>query len=428
MSNSIGFAGDIAVDKISIISVDGTEYSIANQVVCLQIYEDLYSAFITGTITVKDSLDFVNALPMIGQDILNLDISTPSLKDKGGRIDTQFYIYRIKNREHLGDKSVTYELDFISKEAITDSNVKISKSYIGKVSDLATSILTDVKVQFDSTKKILVEETTNSIGYISNFWSPLKNLNYLAEHALDVNNCPSFVFFENRDGFNFGSLNTLTAFKPIIQNFNYNSFTRDMSSGTSHRNINEDYKRIHTFSVRDGVNTLDRLHDGYMASLMITSDIVTKMFQEKYYNAFMGFETSTHLNKYPLVNYKFPIDFGAKILSESKAYQTIPNQKDDTNTAFIQKRLFQMHEKNDFRLNIVVAGRLDYTVGQVVSIDVIKMSPITQLDTMNDIIDDIYSGHYIITAINHYITRKSHECNMELAKDSYIKDFSKPRK
>ena len=109
---------------------------------------------------------------------------------------------------------------------------------------------------------------------------------------------------------------------------------------------------------------------------------------------------------------------------EPKAAQTFLGFEDTTNTDYLQRRLYEIHEKNDFIISIEVAGRLDYTVGQIVFLDVIQVRPIKKDEPKEDIQDKIYSGKYLITAINHCITREKHECSIELAKDSYIKDFS----
>lgn len=423
-SKYINFAGDITVDKISIQSMDGTEFSIANQIITMQIFEDLYSPFITGTIYIRDSLDLINTIPIIGQELLNIDISTPTLEDVGGRINGQFFLYKIKNREFTGDKNVVYELDFISKEAIIDSNTKLSRKYKGKISDIVEAILTDQEVQFDDVKKILIEKTVNDTAYISNYWSPVKNMNFLAETSINNKNSPSFLFFENRDGFNFASLDTMVSSPMITQTFNYNNFTRHIDKTTSSRDIDLDYKRIHNITVKDGVDTLKRIHSGFMASVLMTTDIVTKTYNEKYYNALLGYSESNQLNAYPLVNFDFVMSPGAKVIVEPKAAQTFLGYEDVTNTDCLQRRLYEIHEKTDFLLTIEVAGRLDYTVGQVVVLNFVQVRPIRKEEPDEDIKDNIYSGRYLITAINHIISREKHECTIELAKDSYIKDFS----
>jgi hypothetical protein len=217
MKDIIHFAGDVNVEKMNIQSHDGTTYSISNQLVSIQIFEDLYSPFISGILTIKDSLDFVNALPMIGQELLDVSIFTPTLRDKGGHLKGQFYITEFKNREYLAERNVIYELTFVSKEAMIDANVKLSKSYTGTPSDIAKKVLTDKLIRFDYTKKINIEPSKNSVSYISNYWSPTRNMQYLCEHAINNQDSPSFLFFENRDGFNFGSLETLATSPTVTQ-------------------------------------------------------------------------------------------------------------------------------------------------------------------------------------------------------------------
>jgi hypothetical protein len=50
-----------------------------------------------------------------------------------------------------------------------------------------------------------------------------------------------------------------------------------------------------------------------------------------------------------------------------------------------------------------------------------KAEPTRETDT--DLLDDMYSGTYIIAAINHYITRNSHECTLEIVKESLLKNL-----
>ena len=54
-----------------------------------------------------------------------------------------------------------------------------------------------------------------------------------------------------------------------------------------------------------------------------------------------------------------------------------------------------------------------------------KFNPIESGDTDLDVLDKLFSGFYIIAAINHAIDRDSHECHMQLIKDSYLIDLEK---
>lgn len=425
-SNNLHFAGDINVEKINIISSDGTTYSVLNQLVGIQIYEDMFSPFISGLLTFKDELDFMNGLPMIGQEVLDLVISTPQLKERGASINGQFYINEIKNREFVTERSVVYEISFISKEAITDCNIKLSKSYGGKVSDIAKNILEDKLVQFNSLKKLHIEPTKNSIKYVSNFWSPVKNMNYLCEHALSEKSSPSYLFFENRDGFNFGSLETLCEKNQIMQEFNYNSLTQKVNStGGSNRDVEQDYKRITNFSLRDGFNLIKRLDSGMVNSLMFSSDITVKRYNVKPFSIFNTFNDRAHLNDYPLITNKIPNFYTSKIINQPRQYDNLTDGADSSNAPYLQKRISEILQGSNFRINISVPGRLDYTVGQTIRVTTFQIEPISKEQTNKEQLDMIFSGKYLISAINHYITRTNHECSLELIKDSYISSFTK---
>lgn len=424
----IHFAGDINVEKINIQSFDGTTYSITNQLVAIQIFEDLFSPFISGVLTIKDSLDFMNGLPMVGQELLDISIYTPTLKDKGGHINGQFFINEIKNREYAQERSVIYELSFISKEAILDANVKLSKGFSGTISDIVKNVLTDPMVRFDSVKKLNIEPTVNSTQYVSNYWSPTRNIQYVAEQALNKNDSASYVFFENRDGFNFGSLETLSVSPTITQEFRWNNSTQAVSkTGTSQRDILLDYERITQFSLKKGFNAIKRITSGMLASVAFSADTTAKRYNANGFDYTQWFKGKDQLNDYPVFlkeDKDFPLYYTAKIIEEARAFDNFTDKGDTSNFKMCQRRMSELAQSTDYTIEINVPGRTDYTVGQVVRITMFQTEPLTQKETNKQQLDMIFSGRYLVSSINHYITREKHECSMELVKDSYITSFS----
>jgi len=83
-SQQLRFAGDYSLNKVQIVTQKGFYQDITNQVIAIQYFEDLFSPFITGKIVVKESLDLINLFPFIGEEYINLDITTPSFNDKYG--------------------------------------------------------------------------------------------------------------------------------------------------------------------------------------------------------------------------------------------------------------------------------------------------------------------------------------------------------
>ena len=100
-------------------------------------------------------------------------------------------------------------------------------------------------------------------------------------------------------------------------------------------------------------------------------------------------------------------------------------RSDVTNSKTIQKRTSQLQQAEATKISIVVPGRTDYTVGRKVRVKLNKFNPIESGDTEKDITDNMFSGNYIISGINHFIDREKHQCHMELMKDSFIVDLDK---
>jgi hypothetical protein len=418
-SSSIRFAGDVSIDKAQIITSKGFYQDISAQIITLQLYEDLFAPFLTGSLIIKESLDLVNLFPFIGEEFLELEITTPSLER--GNVKSRFYIYKLSNRELIGDRAVVYQLHFISQEAIVDLNKKVSRVFSGKISDIVPTFVTGVTDGFESKKQLYVEPTVNNLKYISNYWSPVENLVYLTSNASA--NSPNYTFFENRDGFYFVSLDALYE-AGVYQDFVYDRYTRDSgSNGTDVRNTPEDFKRIMEISIPVGYDYMDRIRSGMLSSKAISYDITRKKYNVKTYNMFQRFDKQKHLNPYPINSDKSIFRNNSMIINYPRTYGQFNGFGDTSNYSTIQERLSLMKLAQANRLDITVMGRIDYTVGQKVSVTLNKIEPISKEDT--DVVDKMFSGYYLISAINHYIDRDKHECNMELIKESLQLDLNR---
>lgn len=419
--NALRFAGDVSIEKAVIITSRGVFQNITGQVLQVQVFEDIFAPFISGSLVIKDTLDLSNLFPLVGEEFLQLKISTPTLPR--GNIEGTFHVYKMSDQTKVGDRATAYELNFISMEALVDTNKKISKVFSGKISDVAGRFVLDPTDGLESGKQFLVENTRNSIKYISNFWSPVKNLTYLAENAISETQSPSFLFFENRDGFNFRSLEKLYKGE-VVQKFIMDKYTRDdFPMGGNALNILEDYKRISTFDVPQSYDYMDRLRSGMMSSRLISYDSTKKMYTAKNYSAAKRFSSQGHLNNNPLFTDKASYRSSALQILYPRAFETFSSFGDTTNARVIQERISFLKMAEAQKVVISVAGRCDYTVGMVVDVTMFQNKPVQKKDTQDSLIDKILSGKYLVAAINHIITLEGHTCSMELVKDSSLKEL-----
>jgi hypothetical protein len=422
-SQVLRFAGDVSIDKVKIITAKGFYQDVGAQVINVQFYEDLFAPFITGSLILKDSLDLVNLFPFIGEEYLELEISTPTL-DKNN-IKGKYYIYKMTNREMSGDKSVVYQLHFISVEAVVDLNKKTSRVFGDKISKMIEPFIKDKTFGLESDKKVFIEDTLNNTKYISNYWTPIENIMYLADTAINTNRSPSYVFFENRDGFYFISLERLYT-NAVFQDFVYDKYTRDdRPGGGSIRNPEKDYKRILEISIPTAFDYMDRIRSGMLSSRQVSYDVTKKTYTAKNYNMFQRFEQQKHLNKYPINSDRSVFRAASRIITYPKNFGNFNGFGDVTNAKSNQERLSLLKLAEANKINITVPGRCDYTVGQKIKLDLKRIEPLSKKD--GDTTDKMFSGNYIIAAINHYVDREKHECYMEIIKESSMMDMNRTK-
>jgi hypothetical protein len=417
-------AGSIAIDKITITSSKGAMLDVTNQMLQIQIYEDMFQTFTTGNIVLDDSLDLINFFPFVGEEYLDLELKTPTFEEDNRKISGKFYIYKMTDRIKHKEKAVLYTLHFISVEALIDMNVRFSKAFEGSPADLVERFVSSDE-GLRSTKKVAVKEpTSNKVKFVTSNWNPSRCLEYITKAAQnDLRS--NYLFFENRDGFVFSTPNYLYGSQEVYQKFSYSSKDRDIApSGSSSKDLEYDYTRIHDYKLPVGFNFVDRVANGMYGSRLTTHDMVTKKYSSTVFYAPKEFSKHPHLNPHPLWSDSVQSATSAVQIIEPKHYGIHNGHGDITNTKNLLSRLSMMKQFEAFKLQIKVAGRTDYTVGQKVSVDLPSLEPSSESDSADVVKDKMFSGNYLIAAINHNIKPDRHECYMELVKDSLIFDLN----
>lgn len=421
-SDKIKFAGDVNIDDVTIINNRGLYQNVTAQVIQISYFEDMFADFLTGSVVVKDSHDLMNLFQFTGEEYIRLKFSTPQLEKP---IKNTFYITSITDRTITGDREVHYVINFISPEAIVDVNKKVSRAYKGKVSEVVKKFIYETETGLESKKSYNIEETSNNITYTSNFWSPTDNLSYLAEKAENTKGVPSYLFFENNNGFNFVSLDSLNG-QPIKQAFVMDKYTReDLGNGRTAMNIEEDFTRIIDLQIPKSFDYMENATGGMYASRLHTYDAILKTYTAKNYNFRDAFARRTTLNPNQVQSAKGIFRNAAAMDFMNRMTSNFSGGGDESGFKTFQERTSILKMSNANKLEITVPGRTDYCAGMKVGVTLNKMQPITPREDQSDITDRMYSGYYLVSAINHTVTKEKHECHMELIKDSMQADLNK---
>ena len=408
----INGAGDIEIKQIDLIGKYSTT-SLVGLYTEIQIFEDIFSPFITGTITITESFDLMNKLPLIGEEFLILDLTTPGFEK---RIKGRFYVFKCSEKVAIRDKLSAYTLSFISIDAVNDLNIRLNNAWSGFCSDIAFRLIAKDKFGVQTEKPINIEDTINGIKFVCNNWSPVKAINYVAEKSVNKDGISSYLFFENRDGFNFVSLHTLYQGN-TIQDFIFDNYERtETNVGDTIRDIEQDYKRIISMSMPDGFDFIDRLSKGMFTSNLTSYDMVTKRFKRQYFSYQEEFNKIPHLNKFPL-NSTEVVSAPDSLVYNKIKHTAMHNGFDDvSNSDKFLFRLSALANTQGFKLRVETLGRTDYTVGKVISLKTFRLESVN--DKSNDSVDPTYTGKYLISAVKHNVGGNKHTCTLELIKDS----------
>ena len=419
MSDPLQTAGQITFEDCSIFKRgESVGTNVINLVDGIVIYEDLFSPFITGRLSLRDTHDLPNLFGRSGNDTLRLKLYTPSI-DKAHYIQGDFLIYKMADRTIVKDRTQIYNYYFASIELLLDINTRLSKSFQGPGHTLVNKIYRDT---LKSEKRLNVDSCKNTVSYVSNFWNPTKNFNFIAEHSTGPAGSPTCVFFENREGFNFRDVSEIIANKKYnMQTFSGSDFTADVVSEGAKmaavtRNPEQDYKSIHGIRVDVTYDYIKDYADGAIKSKLYSVDPVTKKIRWNTVslNNWRADGNQQKLYSRELIDATNPV-----IMNVQRGYGTF-GLRESSNYATLQHRTGYMRLLQASKIEIDCYGRTDYTVGKRITLELNQLKNIIKTDNYTDILDKLYSGAYLVTAIAHQINRESHKCTLELCKESTL--------
>lgn len=416
MVNNIINPGDIKINTITMYNGDGKYIDITRLFVSLSIYEEIMNPFMTATIFLSDSISLASLLPLVGEEQILIDFETPFHTGPEFKFKKLFYVYKVENIENYKEKNAIIGLKLISVEGFVDKNKRLSQTFRGSASEIVSKLLRN---ELRTTQRVQIDDSNTNVAYTSNFWTPSKNIMYLTGEAYSVTNNPNFVFYENKDGFNFLSLDTLYDQIPVA-NFTRDNFIRETKNdGSSLPNAELQYNRILDISTTDFFDYYDRLASGMYGSSMYHYDMEAKKFSFIQRNTKLDYEKNTsslNLNS----SIKSPLIFDpisrlvTKIVHKNLHTNTVPEPLD-----IDIKRVALLKKAEAFKTNVRVFGRANYKIGDVVSLTIYKNEALSSSKLDKDITDPLLSGNYLISALSHEVSNKTHYCNMELIRDSY---------
>jgi len=429
--NKIDVASDFKLKSLILFSSTGASVILTDIMTELNIYEDVFSNNTVGNILVIDSQNFINRLPIIGHEYLEVSFEKPGAIDNYTKI---FRVYKIANRERTNMQNEQYILHFTSEEMLLNEQRRVSRSFSGKtISDMVSVIAKDeLKIAPEHLK---LTETTESLHtiVIPN-WKPFYAINWLAARATS-SQYPgaSFFFFEDKEGYKFTSFEALSQ-KPAIMTVTVSSRNLTLSPQDAPNELNESQKNIYEYEMKTGMNILQNLNRGMYAGTLVTVDALRQRIQNHPVGGVSLFNRTKHLNpksSFSDMTNRFKKMETEEVYSQIELYPTTdgwnklsyralatqyPNHVED----WLIQRQMTLAAYHQQRFKISVPGSTDITAGKVIDLNF----PSLELqEKAGRKLDELYSGKYMVSAVRHSFARSGHISFLEIMKDSQEKGF-----
>lgn len=412
--NELFKGGELIIDKCRLYSQNGASIDLTNHFESIDVYENIYENTLSGSITIVDGLNIAQHLPIMGQELLELTFYTPGLtKNK-----VKFIVNEISNRfSDKAQKMQKYTLNFVSMEAISNINKRVTKAYQGKNHETIEKILREYLTE---EKQLFVEETLYTHKYVIPNWKPFTTINWLSSRSVAAKNpdVANYVFYETIDGFYFVSLSNIMS-KPVVQEYRFDP-AGTLDTKTGQRDILRELKNIEKYTIKPCANRSTQMTQGMFSGKITTHDLITKKIEHKEFNY------NDHFDKTPSVEENKPISsLVALANSQESAFRRLypkhtfkhddifDNEKSET---FVLERNSLMSQlTNGPGINIIVPGDSRRRVGDIVDVKLPSPEP---KNTLQKWYDMSTSGKYMITKIRHSMTNKNYKLFLELSRES----------
>ena len=460
--DNLSFPGDYNLDNITLINSVGERLGLRLGTVAeLNVYEDINSHALTGSMHVVDAHNIITNAQLQGNERLAFKLSTPGAANKiADTVDASeetghpFYIYALTDRINLTETTMTYTLHFCSRELFRNARTRVSKAYNGSLSLSVLRIMRD-EDGIDSKKDIYFEPTRNQDKIVVPNIRPFDAVNMISTRALSKNaKGAGYYFFETTKGFHFRSYESMIAMQGLYDRpEEVTLFFEPKTAGKKSRRIHANEHAIESYEFVQHFDTLSQQAMGTYANRVITHNIYDKSYDIKdyhYHNYFADMQhlanTGTNATKRNFHISDTPVDNdpkddgrpGDKTVSDyPESHITLqPSTRflhnEDTgifgtspdNEGLIEGiRLSQENQvDNSTKVRIVIPGHSYLQAGDIIRFQLPSMEPDKGEKTGYGF-DAQHSGRYLISKLRHRVIRGEYKLVLECIKDSVMRQY-----
>jgi len=446
---------DYNLNYVKLVDWKGKEYEFQQHIGEFSYEESIFETFIHGSVFVSDAVDFPTLLPMMGQERFKASFTRADEKPPAGSdgrlldpisFDMCVYLMDGKRQESGSGKHQTYTLYYTSEEIFKNLNTKVFKAFRSKkYSDM-------VKLVYESylkiNKKINIEESNIEVDYCIQNEHPIRSINKIAKRAVPKlpttsksgesepnSNGYFYVFYEDKDQFNFVSIGSLIKQTPIAKLSYELKNILENTDGLGHksRDVEKDMSNVSNYQQQGTFDVLTQAMSGEAASSMLALDPILRTFSVKEFDLRKEFDKFPHVDKSkPFVDdhrmFVSPLANMSMIIGDSGH----PNNdyikaKDPTAKSFLPEEFFlhRQSQKKQLLKNIItltLSGNPRIKAGSMIEFNVPEHLGKTGQNNPEQK-DQYLQGKYLVVSVAHILKIGKYTMNLEIIKDTYFSDI-----
>lgn len=412
-------------------TLDGSKkIDITNSILFADYFEDILSPCVTMTIQLMNSTSLFNSLPIRGGEKVSISLETVF-----GRFeldgDSSMYVYKVSNLDAQSTNEM-FTLHLVSREGLTNETNRCLKKYEGNIKNTVLDILDNV-LQTSKYEDKNIERTSNTYTFIGNQKKPFHILTWICPKAVPSSNgggvsgkgnnaeakgVSGFLFYENKEGFNFRSIESLVSNTQIqlgssdnesIQRYTY-------TQKVIESNVKGSERKILNYNFEKNIDLMKSLRVGMYSNKTYFFDLYENRLDLITYNLKDQIQNKLGKNDIGVSE-----EFGSSVsrvlvrtadrgvLSKQGIADSSGRDNADMAKSFSRYNLLFTQA-----LNMVVPCNPTLKVGDIIYAEFPRIERADQKR-----VDDEQSGNYLIKELRHHFEGGQLVTSLKLIRDSY---------
>lgn len=425
------YPGDYVLDEVMLIGSSGVPVNITDLIMEVNIFENIETPYMSGSIIIQDASGVAEAMPFLGQERLIFALRTPS-RNQISFLRYHAIIYNVGFRLQSSERAQNILLNFTTLENYRNIRTRVSKSFKGNISDIVRKILLG-KNYLNSKKPFELEETRDIRKFVIPNITPFDAIMLMQPEAISKeNNSPHYLFYENNYGFHFQTLDSLLG--KDTSAVKHKEVYRYESPPPANISVDPNtlIPTILNWEIANNSNNIFNIRSGAYASTLFTHDIFNKNIQK--------FEYDYHRDSFSKRNAtnQYRKGYGSVVPRqklEEKRVTQYPSSKifvhpsatdfhttgiHNNSEKWLQENRSRALSRKFFTLRIETYGNTNITVGDLIYVQIPTNRALSSAEG-KDSGDRTLSGRYLVTEIHHLVVTsgQTHSMTMRVMKDSF---------